>query len=33
MTDKEELDGEFVYERIKLGVQKVKVTKVEKEQD
>lgn len=33
MADKKELEGEFVYERIKLGVQKVKVTKVEKEKD
>ncbi len=33
MKDKEELDEEFVYERIKLGVQKVKVTKTEKESE
>lgn len=33
MTDKKELDGEFVYEHIRLGVQKVKVTKVEKESE
>ncbi len=31
--NKGELEGEFVYERIKLGVQKVKVTKVEKESE